>query len=130
MKSACVVVRRGGRFAAIESAKYGGGGCLPGGKCRRGESPAAAARREAMEEVGLPVSNLRLLLRCKVGPHDCHLYVADAPPGARLRSSPEGRAVWVSRRRLAAGVFAEQTARWLPMLDARDARRAARGNER
>jgi 8-oxo-dGTP diphosphatase len=39
-------------------------GCaeFPGGKCRHGESPADCARRECLEETGLDVEPLELLL--------------------------------------------------------------------
>jgi mutator protein MutT len=53
---------------------------FPGGKCELGETPEAAARREAFEEIGLRVRNLRL--RCEIEhvyPHDhVMLYYFDA----------------------------------------------------
>jgi len=126
--SACVVARRGDRFACIRSAKHGGAVELPGGRGEPGETPEQTARRELREEVGLAAQTLTLLLRAPVGGYDAHLYVA-TPPTSRvawparpawgeLRSSTEGEAFWATRDELLTGTYAEHTRAWLPLLDA------------
>ena len=50
-----VVVRDGDRFLAVREAKHGQGWYLPAGRAEPGESLADAARRETLEETGVPV---------------------------------------------------------------------------
>lgn len=50
-----VVVRLGRRFLLVHEKKHGQLWYLPGGRVERGETFVAAAKREAMEESGVPV---------------------------------------------------------------------------
>jgi 8-oxo-dGTP pyrophosphatase MutT (NUDIX family) len=51
---ALVVVRRGHRFLLTQERKYGATWSIPGGRVEPGESLAAAAIREVLEETGVP----------------------------------------------------------------------------
>jgi 8-oxo-dGTP diphosphatase len=60
---AIAIIRRGDRFLVRQrpaGTVYAGYWEFPGGKCEPGESPAAAAERESLEETGLCVSAGRL----------------------------------------------------------------------
>jgi 8-oxo-dGTP pyrophosphatase MutT (NUDIX family) len=50
-----VVVRDGDRFLVVREAKHGQSWYLPAGRVEPGESLAAAAHRETMEESGVPI---------------------------------------------------------------------------
>jgi len=52
---ALVVVRRGHRFLLTQERKYGSTWSIPGGRVEPGETLAAAAIREVLEETGVPV---------------------------------------------------------------------------
>jgi 8-oxo-dGTP pyrophosphatase MutT (NUDIX family) len=52
---ALVVVRRGHRFLAVREVKHGQLWYLPAGRVEPGESLAEGARREVLEETGVPV---------------------------------------------------------------------------
>lgn len=61
---ALALIERGGRWLVSRRAPgrvFEGLWEFPGGACQPGESPAAAASREALEEVGLVVSPLVVL---------------------------------------------------------------------
>ena len=94
-------------------------GCdeFPGGKCRRGEPPQACAVRECLEETGLDVLPVRLLLNRKFDyPHgavDLHFWLCrparpnaldDLPAGGHGTS---GGYRWVASAELAALKFPE-----------------------
>src|SRR5690606_10542082 len=52
---ALVVVRRGGRFLVVHEAKHGQRWYLPAGRVEPGEPLFDGARREVLEETGIPV---------------------------------------------------------------------------
>jgi phosphatase NudJ len=52
---ALVVVRRGDQFLLVDERSHGGGWYLPAGRVEEGEDLLTAARRETLEESGIPV---------------------------------------------------------------------------
>jgi phosphatase NudJ len=64
---ALVVVRRGDRFLLVQEAKHGNLWYLPAGRVEPGETLAAGAVRETLEEAGIPVA-LRGILRIEHTP--------------------------------------------------------------
>jgi phosphatase NudJ len=52
---ALVVVRDGDRFLVVREAKHGQRWYLPAGRAEAGETLAQAARRETVEETGVPI---------------------------------------------------------------------------
>jgi phosphatase NudJ len=52
---ALAVVRRGDRFLLVQEAKHGQLWYLPAGRAEPGEDLAATARRETLEEAGIPI---------------------------------------------------------------------------
>jgi 8-oxo-dGTP pyrophosphatase MutT (NUDIX family) len=70
-----VVVRRGDQFLIVQERKHGQLWYLPAGRVERGETFEAAARRETLEEAGVPVRVVGVL-RVEHSP---------SPAGARLR---------------------------------------------
>lgn len=103
-RAACVVVHRGGKFSAIHHAKRRQME-FAGGKCEPGESIQACAVREAREELGVEVFNLRPLFTVPLIHNDgrhylCTVFQADIGPDAELVSSTEGRAFWATREEL------------------------------
>lgn len=52
---ALVIVRKGDRFLAVRERKHGQGWYLPAGRVEPGESLEEGARREVLEETGVPV---------------------------------------------------------------------------
>lgn len=122
--SACVILMRDGKFAAIRSAKHGGSLELPGGKANRYgwnklETPEENARRECEEEVGVAPTLNCLLLRSPVGGYDCYTFLGEISPSDTLASSSEGEAVWVTAEELLTGTYADHTRIWLEMLKRR-----------
>lgn len=72
---ALVVVRRGDQFLLVQERNHGQLWYLPAGRVEPGETFAAAARRETLEESGVPVRPVGIL-RVEHSP---------GPTGARLR---------------------------------------------
>jgi 8-oxo-dGTP pyrophosphatase MutT (NUDIX family) len=119
-RGSCVVIVRGGLFAAIRSHKHQGRICLPGGKQERGESPVDAAARECLEEIGVVPQGL---VAFHVGPDFtgwlCTTFHGTIATDVRLQSSTEGVAFWCSRQELLTnGVYSKHTTEWLPLYDA------------
>jgi 8-oxo-dGTP pyrophosphatase MutT (NUDIX family) len=54
--------RPDGRFLVVSSPKWPGGWSIPGGKIERGETQVMALRREFLEETGLELADIELLL--------------------------------------------------------------------
>jgi 8-oxo-dGTP pyrophosphatase MutT (NUDIX family) len=101
IRSACVVIYRDGKFSAIHHAKRHQVE-FAGGKCDPGEAVEACAVREAREELGVEVFNLRPLYSTPIHGSDdrhyfCTLFHADISPDAELVSSSEGRAFWATQ---------------------------------
>src|SRR5262249_13821048 len=65
---ALVVVRRGDRFLVVHERKHGQLWYLPAGRVEPGETLAAAALRETLEETGGP-GELEGVLRIEAAPH-------------------------------------------------------------
>jgi 8-oxo-dGTP pyrophosphatase MutT (NUDIX family) len=71
---AAVILLSGGRIALIERHRNGQYYfSIPGGHVEPGEDPAEAARREALEELGLTVTVGRLVIRAE-GAHVTRFY--------------------------------------------------------
>lgn len=70
-----VVVRKGERFVLVHEATHGQNWYLPAGAVEPGESFVEAARREALEEAGIPI-NLLGIIRVEHTPR---------PDSARIR---------------------------------------------
>jgi 8-oxo-dGTP pyrophosphatase MutT (NUDIX family) len=120
-QAVAVLVPRFGLFVAILSAKHAGAIELPGGKVEPGESTFEAARREAYEEVGVPVAigaQLGTFLHVFDGRlWCCTAYVGDLC-GAHPRGSHEGDATWATREELLAGTYGPVVRRILEAFDA------------
>ena len=71
---ALVVVRRGHRFLLTQEHKYGATWSIPGGRVEHGESLAAAAVREVLEETGVPIK-LDGILRVEHSPGESHARI-------------------------------------------------------
>jgi len=74
---------------------------FPGGKCETGETPAACAARECLEETGLTVEPLRLLERVRFdyshASVDLHFWLCRI---VKPRAEPLGGFRWVTRDEL------------------------------
>lgn len=81
---------------------------FPGGKCRPGESPAACAIRETLEETGLHVTIAEPLFECRHDyPHgslDLHFFLCRPASGAPLAADHCGF-VWVDAFQLSELTF-------------------------
>lgn len=80
---------------------------VPGGRCRPGESPAAACVREVQEETGLQVEVVRFAGRVERAAPSGGVYVIDdfvcrVVGGALAAGDDATDARWVSRAQLAA----------------------------
>ena len=65
---AVVVVRQGSRFLVAHERKHGGGWYLPAGRVEPGETFEQAAKRETLEETGIPVV-IEGVIRVEHTPH-------------------------------------------------------------
>lgn len=100
---ALVVVRKGDRFLLVHERKHGQGWYLPAGRAEVGETLEAAARREALEEGGVPI-RLTGLLRLEHTP--VHrgarvraIFLGEPMDGTPPKSVPDAEslgAAWVS----------------------------------
>ena len=84
---ALVVVRRGHRFLVTQEKKYGSTWSIPGGRVEPGESLAAAAVREVLEETGVPIK-LDGVLRVEHSPGDGSARVRVIFVGTPLDDTP------------------------------------------
>ncbi len=107
IRSACVVIHRDGKFSAIYHAKRLQIE-IAGGKQDAGETIEECAVREAREELGVEVFNLRPLYtylgESLTGVfYFCTVFWADIRPEDDLKSSTEGLAFWATREELLVG---------------------------
>lgn len=104
---AVVVVRRGDRFLIVRESTHGQQWYLPAGRVEPGETFAEAARRETLEEGGIPVRLVGVLrVEHSPGPRGTRLRVVflaeptdDTPP----KSVPDEESLaaeWVSIEQL------------------------------
>lgn len=109
-QSVCVVIPQdgGGLYAAIRARKHEDAVELPGGGVEAGEEPTEAARREAEEELGVPV---RIVAPIGVFPHvfrgqpwRAHAFLGKVE-GSRLGEGDAGPAGWFSREDLFGGTY-------------------------
>lgn len=99
---AIVVVRRGDRFLFVHERKHGQTWYLPAGRVEPGETLADAARRETLEETGVPVV-LDGVLRVEHSPGPparvrvfFHAHPADDTPAKSRPDEHSLEARWVT----------------------------------
>jgi phosphatase NudJ len=105
---ALVVVRKGDRFLLVQESKYGEPWYLPGGRVEAGESFAAAAVRETLEEAGIPV-RVTGVIRIEHTPTPAGsrmrvIFLAEPTDDTPPKSEPDDeslRAAWVTLDELA-----------------------------
>jgi phosphatase NudJ len=104
---ALTVVRRGDEFLLVHEAKHGQLWYLPAGRVEPGETFAAAAVRETLEEAGIPVRIVGVLrVEHSPGPTASRLRVvflaepADDTPPNSVPDDESLEAAWVSLDRL------------------------------
>ena len=109
-----VVVRQGDRFLLVQERRFNQPWHVPAGRAEPGETLAAAALRETLEEAAVPVV-LDGVLRVEHSPHPDKAYLgaiflahpaADVPP----KSTPDEES-------LAAGWFTLEQAEQLPLRE-------------
>ena len=123
------VVENAGRFLVgtrAPATELPGFAEFPGGKCRPGETPSAAAARECLEETGIRVLAERLVLRTQYAYEhaevDLHFYACrplDVP------AALPGGLRWVPRALLATCRFPAANAEVVKLLQAEDRGRPA-----
>lgn len=99
---AVVVVQRGDEFLIIQEAKRGQNWYLPAGRVERGETFAAAACRETLEEGGIPIRFVGIL-RVEHSPEPAGtrlrvVFLAEPADNSPPKSTPDEeslRAEWV-----------------------------------
>ena len=109
IRSACVIIHRNGLFSAIHHSKRDQNE-LAGGKVDPGETVEEGAAREAWEELGVRVFNLRPLFTTPILGKDtryyrCTVFQADIAPEDDIKSSKEGWAFWATLDELATGTM-------------------------
>ncbi len=99
---ALVVVRRGDQFLLVHECKHGQLWYLPAGRVEPGESLAMAARRETLEETGVPI-RLTGIIRVEHTPSPDHarlrvIFLAEPLNDTPPKSQPDEEsleAAWV-----------------------------------
>lgn len=94
LRGVCVIATNPDGAALLVRHSYGSGDwCLPGGGCGAREDPAAAARREMHEELGIELAGLDLLFATgetlSGAPHTAFVFVAAVVGDIR----PDGREI-------------------------------------
>jgi len=114
-----VVEHRGRYLVGIRPEDGPLGGCaeFPGGKCHPGETTGLCARRECLEETGLEVQAVDLLMhRVFKYPHgtfDLHFWLCHPAPRAEVKDSHKGYR-WVPASELGSLKFPEAN---LPLVE-------------
>ncbi|KAF2459988.1 hypothetical protein BDY21DRAFT_337077 [Lineolata rhizophorae] len=114
---------------------YAGQAALPGGKADvLTETPLQTARREAFEEIGLPLSNNKLpppfrvehlcqlptyLARTELGVRPCVAFLTTSPPGASDSAAPSSPSAPTDRQPTGSAVPAVEDS-LIPRLDAKE----------
>ena len=100
---ALVVVRKGDRFLLVHECKHGELWYLPAGRVEPGESFAVAARRETLEETGVPVKLVGVIRiehsPSTVGTRMRVVFLAEPVDDTPPKSKPDEEsleAAWVS----------------------------------
>ena len=97
---------------------------FPGGKCHAGESSGVCARRECLEETGLEVITVDLLMRRVLTyPHatlDLHFWLCRPAINAQLADEHQGYR-WIPREELASLNFPEGNKPLIEVLTKRSA---------
>jgi len=120
------VVEHRGRFLAGHrdaSGPLGGYAEFPGGKCNAGESPGLCACRECLEETGLEVTVVDLLMRRTFTyPHgtvDLHFWLCRPVPRAEIKDDHKGYR-WVAPEELKSLRFPEANQPLIDILSKRE----------
>lgn len=114
-----VVEHRGRYLIGMRPAEGPLGGCaeFPGGKCQPGETPGVCACRECLEETGLEVQAVDLLMHRKFtyphGTFDLHFWLCRPTPRAVVADQHQGYR-WVPATELKSLKFPEAN---LPLID-------------
>lgn len=109
-----------GRILVVRTTYLGPGWMLPGGRVERGETPHAAAAREALEETGIRVRVDRLLLVDAHRSRDVSFVFGGHAEGGELdpQLGEIAEVGWLSRDEIAEG--SPRLHRLLEMLDRAD----------
>ena len=119
-----VVEHRGRYLVGLrrDAEDLGGLAEFPGGKCNAGETSGLCARRECLEETGLDVQPLDLLMRrTYTYPHgtlDLHFWLCRPAPRAQIAERHKGYR-WVPAAELSALEFPEANKPLIEVLVAR-----------
>ena len=107
VRSVCLLIENAdGLLAGLRSSKHEGRPELPGGKLEADETWEDAAKREGLEELGIPITNLRVVCRFPVGipngdAHDCVAFAAELlEPSKGLGAGNEGPTAWLTRKEI------------------------------
>jgi 8-oxo-dGTP pyrophosphatase MutT (NUDIX family) len=110
MNGAVGVLRRGDQILVIDRADSMGY-CFPGGLSKRNEPGEETVRRELLEETGLVMTGAQFLFRYpETGGFSEFTSVYAVSAEGELRSSSEGRPLWLTPAAIEARIYRPQTA--------------------